>query len=257
MKQIINTKDKKIYYLAGLPRTGNTLLGSILNQNPKIKVSPNSILVELIWRLHSIKENQLFLNVPDHQTVDNVVKRTFKHYYDNTDADIIFDRGPWGIPANLELLKKYCDPNPKFLILNRPLVEVLASFLKVKKSGTDKDLTDSLMDPNTGKLKQDMVSSRNIIKSNLPHLKIEYNDLVSDTKKTIEDIYKFFNIPTFEHRYTDLEQLSYNNVKYDDSVMECNLHTIRTDKIKKEELNLEDYFSKDTIDKMKGYNIYD
>jgi len=177
MKQIINTRDKKIYYLAGLPRTGNTLLGSILNQNPKIKVSPNSILVELIWRLHSIKENKLFLNVPDHQTVDHIIKKTFKHYYDGTDADIIFDRGPWGIPANLELLKKYCDPNPKFLILNRPLVEVLASFLKVKKSGTDKDLTDSLMDPNTGKLKQDMVSSRNIIKSNLPHLKIEYNDL--------------------------------------------------------------------------------
>jgi len=38
--------------------------------------------------------------------------------------------------------------------------------------------------------------------------------------------------------------------------MECNLHTIRTDKVKKEELNLEDYFSKDTIDKMKGYDIY-
>ncbi len=257
MKQIINTRDKKIYYLAGLPRTGNTLLGSILNQNPKIKVSPNSILVELIWRLHSIKENKLFLNVPDHQTVDNVIKRTFKHYYDSTDADIIFDRGPWGIPTNLELLKKYCDPNPKFLILNRPLVEVLASFLKVKKSGTDKDLTDTLMDPKTGKLKQDIVSSRNIVKSDLPYLKIEYNNLVSDTKKTIEDIYKFFNIPTFEHRYTNLEQLSYNNVKYDDSVMEWNLHTIRKDEVKKEELNLEDYFSKDTIDKMKGYNIYD
>ena len=38
---------KKIYYLAGLPRAGNTLLGSILNQNPKVKVSPNSMLVEI------------------------------------------------------------------------------------------------------------------------------------------------------------------------------------------------------------------
>ena len=161
------------------------------------------------------------------------------------------------MPINLDMLKKYFDPNPKFLILNRPLVEVLASFLKVKKSGTDKDLTDSLMDSKTGKLKQDMVSSRNIVKSDLPYLKIEYNDLVSDTKKTIEDIYKFFNIPTFEHRYTDLEQLSYNNVRYDDSVMETpNMHTIRTDKIEKQKLNLEDYFSKETIDKMKGYNIY-
>ena len=85
---------KKIYYLAGLPRTGNTLLGSILNQNPKIKVSPNSILVELVWRLHNIKKDKLFLNIPDHQTVDNIIKKTFEHYYDNTDAEFIFDRGP-------------------------------------------------------------------------------------------------------------------------------------------------------------------
>ena len=66
MRQIINTRDKKIYYLAGLPRTGNTVLGSILNQNPKIKVSLNSILVELVWRLHSIKKDRLFLNVKKH-----------------------------------------------------------------------------------------------------------------------------------------------------------------------------------------------
>ena len=113
---------KKIYYLAGLPRTGNTLLGSILNQNPKIKVSPNSILVELVWRLHNIKKDKLFLNIPDHQTVDNIIKKTFEHYYDSTDAEFIFDRGPWGMPKNLELLKKYFDPNPKFLILNRPII---------------------------------------------------------------------------------------------------------------------------------------
>lgn len=248
---------KKIYYLAGLPRTGNTLLGSILNQNPKIKVSPNSLLCELTWRIYSIKNNKLFLNIPDHKTVDNLITKMFEHYYDNTDAEFIFERGPWGVPTNLEILKKYFEPNPKFLILDRPIVEVLASFLKVKKAGDNQQIVKNLMDDKTGKLKQDIISARNIVKTKQDFLKIEYNNLINDTKKNIDKIYEFFNLPKFEHRYTDLEQLSYNNVSYDDSMMEFDLHTIRTNKIEKINLNLEDYFNKDILEKLKNYNIYE
>ena len=160
------------------------------------------------------------------------------------------------MPKNLELLKKYFDPNPKFLILNRPIIEIIASFLKVKKLGKDEDLIKSLMDEETGKLKQDIVSSRNIIKSKEKYQKIDYDDLISQTKDPVEEIYSYFEIPKFEHRYTDLEQLSYNNVKYNDDVLEYNLHTIRTDKIEKEKIILENYFNKETIDRMKGYDIY-
>ena len=34
---------KKFFCLHGLPRAGNTLLGSIINQNPKVAVTANSI----------------------------------------------------------------------------------------------------------------------------------------------------------------------------------------------------------------------
>ena len=30
---------KKIYYLLGMPRAGNTLFGSLLNQNPRVRVT--------------------------------------------------------------------------------------------------------------------------------------------------------------------------------------------------------------------------
>ena len=33
---------KKIFFLVGMPRAGNTLLSSILNQNPDIAVTPNT-----------------------------------------------------------------------------------------------------------------------------------------------------------------------------------------------------------------------
>jgi hypothetical protein len=41
------SKDKKIFFLAGFPRAGNTLLTSILNQNPDICCTPNSVTLEI------------------------------------------------------------------------------------------------------------------------------------------------------------------------------------------------------------------
>ena len=40
---------KKIYYLIGMPRAGNTLFGSLLNQNPRVRVTANSLVSEIMW----------------------------------------------------------------------------------------------------------------------------------------------------------------------------------------------------------------
>jgi len=43
---------KEYYFLCSLPRAGNTLLGSILNQSKDIKLTANSILPEIIYQLY-------------------------------------------------------------------------------------------------------------------------------------------------------------------------------------------------------------
>jgi sulfotransferase len=248
---------KKIYYLAGLPRTGNTLLGSILNQNPKVKVSPNSLLGSITYSMFLLKQNSIFKNFPDHKTLDNLIKKIFEHYYDNTEAEIIFERSCWGTVANLKLLKNYFEPNPKFLLLNRPIVEIVASFMRVRKKGNLEDTLNTLMDKNNGKLIQDIRSARNIVKTKENYLMIEYDDLVNKTKESIDKIYKHFDLPKFEHNFSDLKQYSFNNAKYNDDVLDFNLHTIRTDKIEKEKFNLSDYLDEEIISKLEGYNIYE
>ena len=39
----MENKDKQIYFLCAMPRSGNTLFSSIMNQNPDVVVTPNSI----------------------------------------------------------------------------------------------------------------------------------------------------------------------------------------------------------------------
>jgi hypothetical protein len=248
---------KKIYFLAGLPRTGNTLLTSILNQNPKISMSQNSLLCDIIYKLDQLKQTTTYKNFPNEFPLNNLIKKTFNIYYENNPADIIFDRGPWGTPDNLLLLKKYIE-NPKFIILNRPLDEIVASFMKVKKTNSSYEtILNNLFDKENGKLTMDIWSVRNIIKTKTSHLKVEYDDLVSNTCDIINKIYNYFEIEPFKHRYENLDQISINNIIYDDSVLDFNLHTIRTNKIEKNKYSLEEYLPKEILEKLKNVKLYE
>ncbi len=44
-----NDNKKNFYFISGLPRTGSTLLSSILYQNPLIHTEGNSALCQLMW----------------------------------------------------------------------------------------------------------------------------------------------------------------------------------------------------------------
>ena len=43
-----------------MPRAGNTLFGSLLNQNPRVRVTANSIVSETMWITQGLKNDQLF-----------------------------------------------------------------------------------------------------------------------------------------------------------------------------------------------------
>ena len=74
MKRKKSQKNKEVFFLAGLPRSGNTILSSILNQNPDVCCTPNSITLEIYKDLFLLKQTDVFMNYPDHKSLDNVQK---------------------------------------------------------------------------------------------------------------------------------------------------------------------------------------
>ena len=109
-------------FLCSLPRSGNTLLGSIINQNKNLNVTANTILTDVIYQLNLLKNNEIFLNFPDEKSLDNVIKNLFNNYYKDWKAKFIIDRGPWGTPDNLKLLKTIIKKpnNMLFPVLENP-----------------------------------------------------------------------------------------------------------------------------------------
>ena len=53
---------KNITFLTGLPRAGNTLFSSLLNQNKNIVATPNSIVPDLLHESFRCKHNITYQN---------------------------------------------------------------------------------------------------------------------------------------------------------------------------------------------------
>lgn len=238
---------KQYYFLCGLPRCGNTLFASILNQNENICVTANSIIPTVFNAIKPIYNKKEFLTFPNYTSLDNIIKNLFNNYYDNFDADVIVDRGPWGTPANLQFLKTM-NINSKFIILKRPILEILASFVKIENCKNVEQRCEELMSDN-GMIGKYYWSYKNLIKTENT-LVIEYNNLCNNTKSVINEVYNFLNLPNYNHSFDKLNQLEINSVKYDDTVWLGEYHNIRT-KISRNQYNIEDYLPQSVINKYK------
>jgi sulfotransferase len=244
---------KEYYFLSGLPRSGNTLLGAILNQNPYLNLTANTILTDVIYQLHLLKDCEIYKNFPDEQSLNTIIKNVFNNYYKNWKVKFIINRGLWGTPANLELLKSIIK-KPKFIILYRPVLECLSSFIKIEKPINVEARCHDLME-NEGMIGKSLWSVKNIIKEKEDYIIINYLDLVNKPLDQINKIYKFLNIDNFNHIFKNFNDFSTNNIKYDDSVLNAPLHKIRTDKVQLNKYNIEDYLPSNIIKQYSNLDI--
>lgn len=259
---------KKIFGLCGLPRAGNTIFASLMNQNPKVSVTANSPLVDILGNISVIKNIATFKNFPDEKSFDNVLNNITHNYYQDWESDYIIDRTLWGLPTNLDLFKKYANPEPKIIVLVRDTVEVLASFVKFSYSnetnyiathaGTLEQRCNYIMmkDGELHRWQQAVYQLTNTENKKYAHI-IKYDDLVSNPKEEINKVYEFLDIPKFEHRFTNLTQLNNNGIEYDDAVLGGDLHKIKTTDVSKSDYKVTDILTPEIIAKYDKMNFWE
>lgn len=256
-------KRKKYYFLSGLPRSGNTLLSCILNQNKKISATANSPVADILYELEKFKnEDPKFKNFPDTKSIENVNKKVFDNYYSNWNYQYIIDRSCWGTPENLSLLKKYCPNEIKIIILMRDLNEVLASFLHwseknpqnfLEQFETAEEKCELLMSQN-GQIMKHLQSAYNLVDCNDDlRMFIKYEDLVNNCEKKISEIYEFLGIKKYKHNFDNITDFEVNKIKYDDLIFGKNLHAVKN-KIEKSEYEYKSYVPNSIAQKYKNYN---
>ena len=231
-------QNRKLFFLVALPRSGNTLFASIMNQNPEIAATANSVTLEIIKNLYQLKKTDVFKNFPDHKSLDNVLDNVFINYYQQWPQRIIIDRGPVmlsGNPGNFELMKKHFKPGFKCIVLLRDLMDVFASYMQwytenpssfVNKLGfNDEEKLLALMKED-GAIVKEIKSIKNAYNySGICHF-VKYDDIVTNPEQEFRKIYKFLDEPYFNHRFDNLNQVEVNGLSYDDTIMGSNMHKL-------------------------------
>ena len=255
-------EEKTFYFMGGLPRSGSTVLTAILNQHPDIYASPQSELLGIHYNLQNEIYNseswQSGLMQENYQTTIGSLGNLF---YSNIDKPIVIDKNrAWGTPGNHNIAETL-NKNPKTILVLRPIVEVLSSFVRLIEKNPDnfidknitnqdffskyyRDVNDVRCDylmRSGGEIDQSLLAIGTLVtKPDTCHL-VWYNDLLSNPQQCLSGIYKFLGLKDFKHNFKQIKQLD----KHNDYIFGIkNLHSISTS-IKasktKPELVLSDY----------------
>ncbi len=229
-------KSKQLLFLVAQPRSGNTLFASIMNQNPEIAATPNSITLEIMKDLHLLKQTDVFLNYPDHKSLDNVLDSVFDTYYKDWPQRIIIDRGPVTTPGNLQLMQKHFKRPFKCIILLRDLIDVLASYMQWYTENpnafvnrynlkNDEEKLATIMNKDGAVAKQLEAIKNSYNYPDICHF-VKYDDMVTNSEQEFKKIYEFIGEPYFNHRFNNVDQVNVNGLSYDDKIVGSNMHKL-------------------------------
>ena len=192
-------KSKQLFFLVAMPRSGNTLFASIINQNPEIVCTANSITLEIMKDLHHLKMTDVFQNYQDYKSLDNILDSVFDNYYKDWPQQIIIDRGPVMTTGNFEVMQKHFKRPFKCIILLRDLMDVLASYMKWYTENpnsfvnrynckNDEEKLSMVMNKD-GAVAKDLEAIKNSYNYPGMCLYIKYDDLVAQPEKEIRRVY--------------------------------------------------------------------
>ena len=198
--------------LSGMPRSGSTLLSAILSQNPLIHAEGNSAVCQLMWDMQvscfSKANEQLRANYRE-KTVFDLISQVPRIYYKNISEKIVVDKcRSWSLAPNVTLLKSFVDKNIKIIILERNVIDVVKSFVKLyRKNGrTNEALENNLVLKDSEPIMRSLDGIKWAKNNNADNtfLFINYEDLVNNTKATINKIYDFCGWSYFKHDFNNI-----------------------------------------------------
>lgn len=229
-----------IFFLSGLPRSGSTVLGAILGQNPDFTVTPTSPFLDLICYT-----NQIINTINNQYTFDfpvvskNVYQSLYDGFYKNIKTKYIIDKHR-GHPRNIIPWRQFIGIDPKIICTVRPIADVLSSYLKLIDENTKDNFVDKFLKENN---KQTTVANRakclweeyvsdpyesmtvGLTKHRECLHVVEYDKLVTEPHKVFDGIYKFLGIEPFSHNISAIENVCAEDK--DAAWGAENLHTIR------------------------------
>jgi sulfotransferase len=261
--------DKKIFFLSGLPRSGSTLLASLISQNPDFTVTPTSPLLDLLCFI-----DESFTKLDKTYTYDkptitnNIYKAVVPAYYEHIKTKYILDKHR-GHPRNVIPHKMFVTDNPRIICTVRPIPDVITSYITlIEKNKQDDNFVDNHirkigLKVNTSNraevLWKEYISDpyKSLIHGLSNHREhihlVDYDNLVKNPNDELFKIYEFLNVEKYKnHQFKNIK----NNAAEDKDFAWGldNLHNIRP-ALEKQSVNPKDVLGPFLVSKYSEFNI--
>lgn len=224
---------KKIYFLAGLPRSGSTLLAAILNQHPEVHATSTSGLLDMmVGTLRAWHDSMATHATVDKEAADAEIQRILNAIpqtkYANITKPVVLDKARgWATDTNIATMTRVLGHQPKIIATVRSIQDCAASFVRIAKPA-DLDhflVHDELIDH----LKESylrLMSGYTLAPECF--LFIEYDDLVADPQSQLIRVHKFLGLSEYENY--DFNNIDGSNLRErdEDVWLVPGLHHIRS-----------------------------
>jgi sulfotransferase len=219
--------NKTYHFMAGLPRSGSTVLSAVLNQNPDVYASPQTDLVSMLYNLENqIPNYESYRAKLMHPNFASVLFGMADSFYKPINRPVIIDKNRgWGTPYNWDNLSGYVNPEGKVILTMRPILEVLASFIRVANKTQKATGHKPYLDPNlwvsnyrnqvdaqvdsimalNGELDRAIFSISNLLKNHRDRVHVVwFDDLLDKPQETMNGLYEFLGLDSFEHNFNNI-----------------------------------------------------
>jgi len=226
--------QKTIYFLAGLPRSGSTLLANILAQNPRIHVTTTSGSVDMLVQVRNAWDRNDGFRASDRAASDaakeDVLRAMLHAYFARVTRPVCIDKNRYW-PEFLEMASGIMGgaDRVRVIVSVRDLREVLASFEEVyrKTSVYSEVLTDPAValkfKTAQGRVEVFLDAAQVVGRSYIGirdaltrgwasslHF-VDYEDLTRQPKHTLAGIYRFLGEAAHEHDFDHIEQVTFED----------------------------------------------
>ncbi|MBP7370662.1 MAG: sulfotransferase [Arenimonas sp.] len=215
--------------MAGLPRSGSTLLSSILSQNPNIHAGPSSPIAACMYSVdHLLQKDELYKAYPKPEQAKLMISNLMSQYYSDIDKPVVIDKNrAW--PAHVPLIENNLQQKAKIICPVRDIDEILASMIamlrrnsmranSVRSNFIDEPLIKQNIPINDENRCHYIAGPNGILGNSLRSivdgaragfldrlLFVEYKALMAEPEQTIQSIYEFLGEPSFKHDFNNIE----------------------------------------------------
>ena len=226
--------DKRIYFLAGLPRSGSTLLANILAQHQHIYVTPTSGIVDMLVQVRNAWDRNDAFQAADRRLSEEVKERVLRAmlqaYFAHTDRPICVDKNRyWAEFLEMAAVLVGGRDKVKVIVTVRDLRDVLASFERLYRKTSA--LGQIHQEANLAlKFKTALGRVETFIDDGQPvgraynairdavtrgwldrmHF-VDYEDLTRHPKETLAGIYRFLGEEDGKHDFANVEQVTFED----------------------------------------------